>query len=500
MAANDLHSRITVHAEGINTDKFTSVNNLTSAYMSQPDLLRPVITKLMGNWNDSSKMFPLLAMLEGGGRIGKAEVHNHFFEYPVIGAMKETEAVAASSYASSDTIGGGMEVILDFKTDWFVYETSVRSPSGVICRVQDTPKRISESRYRYRLMAIRPGATIPYRDTLPNAIWGQVGPGKVSAANSIGNYGHVQTPGRRKGCINTLRKSYHMAGNIANKVVEFNFVDTMGNNSNYWLSWYEFQQWLEFKKDKHMELFLSEYSYAADGTTHLFDDYSNDYVPSAPGLKQQITQSLTYSTLTESYINRILGATFRGKPDDGNQTIPIFCGGGFAEEWHNAMVDSRIFQLVSANTSKDFLSEVQGRLTLGNYIQAYKHIDGPTYVLVPLEFLNKSGYADAAPIHPVSGRSLASYEAYIVDASDYDGQSNLQLLSEAGRGEVKGLEQGMADVSKTGFLNYKGNGEYLQLATGTDRTSVHFLCTQGLVMFNDTWSVQFQPDYTAFGY
>lgn len=498
--AETLASRITVHEEGFDTSKFTSVNNLSAAYMSTPDLLRPNVTKMMGEWQDSSKQFPLLSMLEGGGRVGKAEISNHQFEYPIIGAMKETELVHSTNYSSSDIVGGGSEAYVDFRSDWFVYGQIVISPTGVACRVQDTPKRIATNRFRYRLMPTTPDAVIPFHDIQENSIWGVAGPSKVSVANSVGTYGHVQTPGRRKGVINTIRKSYHLAGNIANKVVEFNMVDIMGNTSNYWLSWYEFQQWLEFKKDRHMDLFLSEYSYRADGSNVLFDDYSGDFVPSGAGLKQQITQSVTYTTLTERFFDRIVGSTFRGKPDNGNLIVTVFCGGGFREEFHRAMINSELFQLVSANTSLDFLKQKGANLTFGNYIDAYKHIDGPTYVLVPLEFLDKGGYADRTPVHPLSGRRLSSYEAYIVDASNYNGQSNIQLLSEKGRGEIKGLEQGMAIPTGLSAFNYKGNGEYLNLATGTDRTSVHFLCTQGVVMYNDTWSVKFLPDYTAWGY
>jgi hypothetical protein len=496
----DYQSRILVHKEGIDTSRFTSVNNLTTAFMDRPDQLSPKITQLFGDFENNAAKFPFLQLTEGSGRIGKAAIRSSFYEYPVIGRRKETDVVHSTSYTSESVIGAGADVVINFKTQWFVRQKQIISPSGVMCRIQTDGQGSESSGFRYVLKTITPGAVIPYKDVKPGAVWGYAGPALVSTYDSEGSYGRVQTPGKRKGTLNVLRMSYGIAGNIGSKIVEFKLKNAKGQETSKWLDWYEYVNWLQFKVDRHLNLFTSEYSFSADGTNHLTDDASNATVPSGAGLKQQITQQFLYSSLTVNMIDTVIGDIFRGKSDNGVNVIGCFCGSGFKDEFHKAMVNSGVFQLIAPNATQMFLKENTNGLTLGNYITAYKHIEGHVMMMINLPFLEKGGYADSKPRHVRNNRSKASYEAYFVDMGSYDNQPNLMLLHEEGRPEVKGIEQGMAWAGGMAGLSYTGNREFLSLATGKDRTAIHFLCTQGLAMLNDTYSFKFLPTDDNFEY
>ncbi len=500
---SEFQSRILVHDETFDASGFTDQNSLAKALMDKPDTLTPVVTFLFGSCKASADRFPLLHTTEGQ-KNGAAQQAINSIEYtwPFIGKRKTTETIAATQYSASDKPGvGNSYFFADFKSNWFGDQATIRNGRyDVLARVFGMPTRNSNGTYRYKLKMFNPdpSAYCPAGALGVNEKWGIAGASTVSPSMSVGNYGRVQSPGKRKNQISVIRKSYRLAGNISNKVVEFQLQDKSGNKSSYWIDWYEFQQMLAWREEKELQLWLSEYSRGASGVNALKDEFTGQIIPTGAGLKQQIPNSHTYTKMTEKLIRNVLGDTFRGAPDTGMMDIVVYCGEGFQEDFDQAMKDSKLFRLVAESTGDKFVQSKGGHLQLGGYFRSYVHSDGHVITLKKLPFLDHGGYSDASPRHPISGRPMSSHEAYFVDHSRYDNVPNLQMVYEKGRMEIRGLHQGMSLVKGRKYGDYKGNSQYLNLATEQDASSIHFMSTCGLQMLRDTHSFKLLPDVNQF--
>jgi len=461
----------------------------------QPDQLTPVITALMGGWSSN---FPLLSLTEGqmGGTKENA-INDIQYEYPVITKPKRSERLVR--YDGPAGVAKGVNftpIFVVFPSAWFPFQSSLRSRSGTQVRVSAEPIKVSGG-YRYELNHFEPNAdfTLPDSDFEPGAVWARVGGSTVTESRSIGNSNPVQNPGKRKNQIGILRESYHYAGNIANKTVEFQLYNGGGKSSSLYIDWENFQHMLNWRQYKEEQLWVSRYSRNADGSNPLRDSRLNQIIPTGAGLLQQIVNSDTYSTLTEKKVRSIISDVFRGAPDTGAMDIILYTGTGGKDEFDAAFKDSNIFKLVAEGVGDKFVRSAGGNLQLGGYFTSYKHIDGHFVTIKTLPMLNLGGYADASGIHPVSGLPISSYEMYFIDQSRYDGVPNVQMVYQKGRMEVRGIQQGMTILNESTYGDFKGmqKSGYLNLATEQDETSVHYLCTAGIQMMRDTHSFSLLP-------
>jgi hypothetical protein len=502
---SEFKSRI-VFPEQYDATGFTNENSLARALMSKPDQLTPVITMLLGGWNNR---FPLSALTEGQAKgtkgIATDSINNVEYDYPVMGKRKTTEKVDGSPYGTSDKPGlYNSKFFVTFRTKWFTRQQTLRSPNGTQARVMNDPKPV-QGGYQYELQLYNPspGAYCDPSQLTKGTVWGAVGGATVGESLSVGNYSNVQTPGKRKNQISILRKSYHLAGNIAKKIVEFQLFDANGKPSNLWLDFEEYQHMLSWKEECELHLWTSEYNRDEFGNIPLIDTDTGQPIPTGAGLFQQIPNSDTYTVLTENKIKTIVGDVFRGSPDTQNMEVILYTGEGGFEEFDNAMKNSSLFSRIVEGAHMHFMRNVGGNLQLGGYFKSYVTVDGHTITLKRLPFLDESAYADSSYRHPINGRPLSSYEMYFVDMSTYDGQPNVRMVHQNGRLEIRGIEQGMTLLKGSSYGDYKGNysmqSPYLNLANQQDKTSLHFLGTKGIEMMRNTHSFKLLPNINYWG-
>lgn len=93
--------------------------------------------------------------------------------------------------------------------------------------------------------------------------------------------------------------------------------------------------------------------------------------------------------------------------------------------------------------------------------------------------MDRGVMADISALHPIDGLPLESYNMYCVDNSMYDGQKNIQYVSEAGREEVNRVVPGMAAPPD-------GYNETLFASSDIDATSVEWMKTQGIQIMKPT--------------
>ena len=73
---------------------------------------------------------------------------------------------------------------------------------------------------------------------------------------------------------------------------------------------------------------------------------------------------------------------------------------------------------------------------------------------------------------------------YFVDMSTYDGKRNLVMLHEKDRSMKTGILRGMTATP----MNFGGNDVNINLATEQDQSSIHFMCTKGILLRRNTHS------------
>lgn len=474
-----------VHHESFGDEGYTNNLSLAKARMTNPDTLNPVITHLMGKEN---KKFPLLYLTEGQKKGYKyVEIQDVEYDWPVFGRLRRTDAIVGHEYQPTDAIGyGGAPVYVVFKTAWLKYQHNIVSPNGVTCRIMSRPEKVSTG-FKYKLDIIRSSntATIPFDELKPNTLWSMVGGANVAESYSVGNESNKQFPGKLKNQIGILRKSYEVGGNVSNRTTTFHF-NINGKQENYYLPFEEWQHEMNFKQDCEESLWESKYNRDANGNIMTIDEESQLPIPYGAGLKEQIPNRDTYGILTLKKFKTIISDITFGATDAENMNIVLFTGLGGKEEFSN-MISNEIsgWSLYDGALNRTIEGGAMN-LVFGTAFTQYRHIDGHMITVAHLPYLDHGGTAQNAPLHPVSGRPITSYEMHFVDMSTYDGENNVQLISQKGRSMIRGIEQGMTLLKGLNYGDYSGNTMDIKLSTNQDKTSIHYLKTLGVAIRRNT--------------
>ncbi len=474
-----------VHNEHFDDSGYTNNLSLTKARMVNPDHLNPVITHLMGQEN---KKFPLLYLTEGQNKGTKyIEIQDVEYDWPVFGRLRRTDAVAGHDYAPTDKPGyGGTSVYVVFKTAWLKYQHNIVSPNGVWCRIMSKPEKVSTG-FKYKLDIIRKNnvSSIPLDELKTGTLWAMSAGANVAESYSSGNESNKQMPGKLKNQIGIIRKSYEIGGNVSNRTTTFQF-NINGKQENYWLPFEEWQHEMTFKADCEESLWESTYNRDINGQIMNIDEETQLPIPYGAGLKEQIPNRDTYGTLTLKKLKNTISEVMYGATDAEQMNIVLFTGLGGKEEFSNAITNEISGWTLYQGALNPTVNGSPMNLVFGSAFTQYRHIDGHMVTIAHLPYLDHGGRAQNAPLHPVSGRPLTSYEMHFVDMSVYDGQNNVQLVAQKGRALIRGIEQGMTLLKGLNYGDYNGNSMDINLSTNQDKTSIHYLKTLGVAVRRNT--------------
>ena len=468
MAAN---GRVIYH-DKFDGNGFTNENSLANALLTKPDKLNPVITHLAG---EESKKFPLTFMTEGQkGGYKTIELNDIQYEWDVIGRKKKGDKIVSHTYTAGDKPGiNNTAFYVTFQSNWLKDQYMVMSPNGVQAQVKGRPTQVGSNwLYKFQLNTANAGDYVPLSELVAGMVWVMVGGAPVSQSFSMGNESNVMMPGRMKNQISILRKSYRWGGNLKNKTVEVQF-NVDGSKTSYWMPFEEWNHMLDWKQDCEEHYWYSQYNRASDGSIALLDDVSGLPIPIGAGIDAQIPNRDTFSFITYKKIKETVGDVMYGATDTGAMKVVLYTGIGGLEEFSDAMTDKAtgFTQIIG-----DKFVKGEGRnLMLTGFFTAFEHIDGHVIEVRHLPLLDYGSRAENAPKHPISGKPITSYDMYFVDQSIYDGEPNVQMLSEKGRSMIRKMIRGMAPM---GVNESTGNSEYI--ATEKDEASVHFLSAKGV--------------------
>lgn len=481
--------QIVIH-EQFDGKGFTTNNSLAKMRLTKSETLNPVITHLMGNEN---KKFPLTFLTEGQiGGLKKNKIEDVEYNYPVMGRLKKSDTIVSHEYADTDTPGiRGTIFEVTFKSDWLKQQHLIISPNGKQARIQGRPVKVATG-YKYRLQLVYRELDdyCPVSELKAGLRWSMTGGAPVSEAYSSGNESNKQAPGKVKNQISILRKSYEIGGNVKNRTVEFQ-LNIGGKPTSYWMPFEEYQHEIQFKEACEEHLWWSTYNRDKNGNITTIDEDTGFAIPIGAGVNDQIPNKDTYGQLTIKKLHNTVGDVLYGGTDTGNMDIILFTGVGGSREFDAAIkrdnTGSGGWRLVD-NAADKFITGSAGsnKLAYGAYFSTYRHVDGHTITLKSLPLLDFGGRAENSPRHPESGLPLSSYEMYFVDMSTYDGERNVQMVTQKGRSMIRGIEQGMTLIKGSSYGDYSGNDKNLMVSTDQDKSAVHFLKTLGVCIRRNT--------------
>ena len=452
-----------------NDQQMTDTNSLVNALMEKPEELSPIITHLAGR---EEKKFPLSFLTEG---VGNTKSIDRFeYEYRVKTHEVNVRPVVANS---GDGTGGSMFTIT-FPDKWFIFPYTLVSQSGLLARIMEQPVPDGAG-YKYTLKLVSPdAANVPSADRAAGALWGMLY-ANVGIDFSRGNASNWTAPGLVRSKIGTVRKSYHFAGNAKDYVAQFTLPMKDGQTTKLWMDYEEYRHMLKFKEECEMYYWYGAKTYDDNGVNQMLDENGQPVI-SGPGLFEQIINKDTYSTLTQSKIEDVIGDLFYGMTDATDKQVTLYTGIGGAREFDKAMRD--YYATGGLTTSNSYLQTTQPTFITGSgrnlgitgYFTSYDHIDGHRVNVVKVPLFDHGPVAQASKKHPQSGLPLESYRMVFVDQSSYDGENNLQMINKKGREMLRWAVAG--SVVPKGFAGTDTR------ASDIDGASVHMLKTAGILL------------------
>lgn len=461
-----------IYSDKFDGNGFTNENSLANALLTKPDQLNPVITHLAG---EESKKFPLTFLTEGQkGGYKTIEVNDIQYEWNTIGRMKMGDKLVSTTYTAGDKPGINFSpFFITFESNWLKTQRMLSSPNGVQARIMERPTQVGTHwLYKVQLNTTDPTDFCSLSELTSGSTWVMTGGAPVSESLSMGNESNVMMPGKMRNQISILRKSYRYGGNIKNKTVALEF-NIDGSKTSYWMPFEEWQHMLEWKQECEEHYWWSKYNRLADGSIALVDYVNGLPIPTGAGVNEQIPNRDTYSILTYNKIKETVGDVMYGATDTGKMNVILYTGIGGLEEFSSAMSDkaSSFTQIIGDK----FIKGDDRNLYLTGFFTKFKHIDGHEVEVRHLPLLDYGSRAENSPKHPQTGKPLSSYEMYFVDQSMYDGEPNVQMISQKGRSMVRGTIKGMSPSNPNEFM-----GDSTIISSEKDENSVHFLSAKGV--------------------
>ena len=461
-------TNISVQKTFYNDSQMTDMNSLANALLSKPTELSPIITHLSGK---DDKRFPLSFLTEGAGNV--QSIDRLEYEYRVATHKLRTRPVAVAN-AGANLGQGGSTFTLIFPDKRFIFPYVLVNSKGELARIMAEPKPYAGgSGWEYTLQLVNPAATAVLSGGF-NAgdLWAQLY-APVGVDFSRGNASNWQAPGKVRNKITTVRKSYHMSGNAKDFVAEFTLPTKGGSSTKLWMDYEEYQHMLDFKEECEMYYWYGQKTYDSNGSTFMKDENGQPVIV-GPGLFEQIVNTDTYSTMTESKLKNIIGDLFYQMTDANQKQITLYTGTGGAREFDEALKSHFAGNSFKVGGENRFITGSGRNLGLTGYFTTYEHVDGHVINVVKIPLFDHGPVAQAREKHPVTGYSLESYRMVFVDQSNYDGQANLTMISKKGREMMRWCVAG--SVVPRGFSGSDAR------ASDVDGASVHMLKTAGICL------------------
>lgn len=490
MAGNRTNKfKFQIHQDIFDGKSLLDEQNFYHQRYGKPDELSMKLTWLLG---DSTRSFPL-AMATMGDVVTPdgfsksnskvKELKDIQFEYPVMSRLNKAIQVAETNTGISEGIAHST-FNLKFTDNWAKQNYIIESPLGVQAYVLSDPQKVGEAyEYTLQLNAVSDKTVVPLSEMVAGTRWAELNTFNAESESRGTDFKRV-APGKYKNQMSIIRLSHQWAGNSANKVMPIKITHEGKKPIDLWMDFehYQFERaWLE--ECEHM-YWYSRYNRKADGTIELKDILTGKVIPTGAGILEQINNYSTYSTLTYNYLQNVVANALFGQSDTDGMSITLYTGRGGMREFDAAMKEAGITQLALGDIGDKFVGGSGYNLMSMGFFDSFYHIDGYYIKVKHNPIFDYGRRAIKSPLHPETGYPLESYRMVFIDDGDFDGEPNLQLVSEKGRRFLHGVIPGMSPLPRQySILSGVGNlssGNLAHINSDVDRSSYHRLQVGGV--------------------
>lgn len=465
MAADNIQ-KLRLYKDMPFSETYSDENHLATAFLTQPDVLTPVITHLVGR---EDKRFPLSFLTEGTGRY--KYINDTEYDYPVIGQLER--AIRAVRLSSGTGVGHTRFKVV-FSEKWFIKSYLIEGPNGTVkARIMADPEEVQDGwEYTCQLISPNSSASISAADVAGKNFIMLFSANAMSG--SRGNSSNWVAPSKMRNQISLIRKSYGYEGNHPNRYVNVEFNLPTKGKTRLWYDMEEWQYMLQWMAEVEYSYWYNEYNRDEQGTIHLKDDNGKP-IPLGSGVLEQIPNVDQYAKLTATKLKNVVTDALYGASDSDDMNVVLFTGLGGLREFDDAMKDEvAVGNYIKNTPDTAFIRGGSDSMEFGGFFTSYKHIDGHSITVRHLPLFDKGARALNSEKHPVTGLPLESYRMVFLDMSNYDGEPNVYMVTRKGREMVRAAVAGMS--IPPGF-----SGNALR-ASDIDGASVHYLKECGIAI------------------
>lgn len=465
----------------------------------KPSELTKKLTYILGDYN---RNYPISMMTMGNiaSSSSSQEIDDVQFTYPVMGRDDKACATTSTTYVSTDKPGLMFQPFyLWFSDNWIKRYYIIESPRGIQAYVLEDPIQDGDQwRYKCQLDPAEEDDFCPFSEVAGSSLWVDLNT-QVAESESRGSRSKMAMPGKWKNQMGFIRASMEWAGNSANKTMSINVItDKTGpEGSNSWMDFFMWQFEKRWLNEQEHASWYSRYNRLADGSIPLKDLLTGKVIPRGSGLIEQIQNKSTHSKVSyNSLVNKIGDALF-GQDDTGGMSITLHTGLGGMRDFDKAMKEEGIKLLTDFTGVADkFVSGSGKELMLGGFFSGFYHVDGYVVKVKHNPIFDKGRISLKSPRHPETGFPLESHRMVFIDDNDYDGQPNIQHVSQKGRTYLHGIVPGLTPMPQSLRIMQglkSTSSEVAQiLSSETDKSSYHRFKSCGIQQLRSTKSFDMQ--------
>jgi len=463
-----------------------TIDNLRRS--GSPDTKDFINTAVMYAYGSYNKNFPLLMQTQGMGNKKAIESVDGHYRAQILGKPKTTSVIAKTIHQNGQNVGrGGVPFELIFRDRWFMKNQIIiiggLANDSIQLQIDGQPKREPKGwRYTVRISGSDRTSSVPFKYLQAGAVWaGSVV--AVSREHSRGTESRSYSPYQIKNSLSWLRQSINVAGNAANKVMNYE-INVDGQKIRSYYSWEKFLTEKKWNVERDLDLVISRPTYDANGEIVNYDSDSGKSVVRGMGMWWQIPSSneMTYSFLTENlienYITDMLSITQNLDRDSSSTlVIDVMAGFGFLQELDKALKrNANLLSPLGLESNLVVSKNSDGGLTSGAYFTRFRHRSGVEFKFTQYPSFDYGALADSAERHPISNLPMTSYYAMImnfesVSTSASKVEGNIMYVYEKDREYIEGTVRGMAAIE-----GMQGG----DIATDIDASAMHMFVSQGL--------------------
>jgi hypothetical protein len=449
----------------------TAQAHLSSMYLTQPELISTIVSRIWGN----AGLFPMMYLTDGMGR--KKEVGNREYEWMLQGDDEKAIAIIGNFGDGGATPGiNGTTFRVKVAEKWFAaQEVVVFDDRDYRARIMSDPQ-FDGSGYILELRSTNPDETSFIDPSLLEAGRELSKEYTTVSELSIGGQTHFSAPFKMRNHLTTLRKSYTVSRSAATDVMIIRLKDPKSEkDTDMWLRYAEWEALAQWYKELERSMWYSTYSANAQGVTNML---GNNQLPvfEGAGIREQIAPAnrREYTELTEDIIREFLiDLSYNIVPEASREFVCFTGEFGFAE-FDRAMKNAAAqYTLVDSK----FVTGSGQQLTLGGQFKTYEGLNGTRITLKHLPLYDDT--VSNRQLHYKTNRPIESYRFTILDFGVHGGESNIQKVYKKDSENVMWHTAGSIDPfgnTAKSISTMRSNNE--------DGFSVHMLSECGIMIKN----------------